>query len=209
MTSVPPAEPPRSPIRVAAFVGSALVILALLAFLAAHASPRVKLLGLFPIAIGALAGVIVARLCMRHALSRRVTFAAAIVLIPMTLAGYATESYRIWRSIKSNDFANYLHDELPGGREIFERLRSGEQPENEVEAEFLAVYRSRLEPPVSAYLVERLKNLPFDVPMPWAAAVAATELLAGWIAGVVAVIAMSRGVGSTRDRPSPLTGGTA
>ncbi len=197
MTSDLPATPsesesPRTSLRVAAFVGLTLALLALLAFLAAHASPRVKLLALYPAGLGAAAGILVVRLAERFSVSRRASLTAAIVLVPLTMAGFAGESYRSWRSFQSESFASYLHEELPGGRAILERLRSGEQPANDVEAEFLTAYRVRLEPPVSAYLTARLKGLPVAVTMPWAAAVAAVELLLGCLAGIVAAILASR-----------------
>ncbi|MGC1272456.1 MAG: hypothetical protein WBC44_02025 [Planctomycetaceae bacterium] len=173
------------------FVGLAVVSLTILAFAAAHAPSRLRLLVLFPAFIGTGAGVLVTTLAEKYGVTRRVAIATAAVFVPLMLAGMAAESYRSWRHVRQVELRIHLLAQ-PGGRAVLDRLASNERPENDFEAEFLDAYRERMNPPVTAYLTERLKGLPIEIPMPWAAVVAVVELLAGWIAGIVAATIWSR-----------------
>ena len=180
------------------FLPLALAALAAVAFVAAHAPPRVKLLVLFPVFVGAASGGLAAALAMRDGLSRRGTLRAAAVLVPLALAGYWAESYRAWRSGRAAEVAANLLAQ-PGGKLVLDQVRSAETPSNAIEAEFLAAYRERMNPPVSVYLAQRLRGLPGNVPPPWPAVVAAVELLLGWAAGIAAAAVASSHQKETPD----------
>ena len=166
--------------------------LAVLALVAAHAPPRAKLLGLFPAAVGAAAGGLVATLATQNGVTaRRTVLALAAGFVPLTLAGYAAESYRTWRSVRAAEVAENLLAQ-PGGRVVLDRLRSGGRPESPTEAEFLDAYRFRMNPPVALYLTDRLKGLRVAIPMPWAAVVASWEFLIGCVAGIVTAVIGTR-----------------
>lgn len=180
-----------TPFRTVRFIALAVVALTILAFIAAHAPSRLRLLVLFPACIGAGAGVLIATLAEKYGVARRVAIATAAVFVLLMLAGMAAESYRSWWHVRSVELRNHLLAQ-PGGRAVLDRLASDQRPENDVEAEFLRAYRDRMNPSVAAYLTERLKGLPVEVPTHWAVVVAAVELLAGWIAGIVAATIWSR-----------------
>lgn len=188
--------------RFVRFGVSALVTMGILAAIAAHAPPRVRLIGLFPAFFGAVAGAVVASLTKQNEGTRRQAIGAAAVFVPLMLAAAAAESFRSWRELRASEMTAHLTAQ-PGGRAILDRLRSDEPPENDSEAQFLEAYRTRMSPSPAAYLVERLKGLPVAVTMPWAAIVAAAELLLGWSAGIAASVVVSRPSQSRLRSESP------
>lgn len=168
-----------------------------LAFVAAHAPPRLKLLALFPAAIGVAAGVGVALTGERNGLSRRQIISTAALLVPLMLAGYSAESYRAWRQAQADEIAANLLAQ-PGGKGILDDIRSGRPGRSEAESEFFAAYRRRMNPPPTIYLTERLKGSPVETGMPWAALIASGELLLACAAGIAAAIFATRPNGPAR-----------
>lgn len=170
--------------------------LLMLAAVAALAPARLKLIGLYPAAMGAAAGYLVAWFLRGRGGSQvRRVVAVAAVLVPLTLVSYAAGSFLVWRQARAKEVAANLLAQ-PGGGEILERIRSGKRPANQLEAEFLAAYRDRMNPPPGAYLVDRLHGLPVNVSKAWAVVIPATEFAFAWVAGIVAAaLAAKRGGG--------------
>jgi hypothetical protein len=172
------------------FLASSILLLAALALAAAHAPPRLKLLGLFPAAVGVAAGAGIALLGERHGIGRRRIIVTTVLLAPLALAGYAAESYRAWRQARADEIAANLLAQ-PGGKAILDDIRSGRPGRNETESEFFVAYRRRMNPLPAAYLTERLKGSPVETGMPWAAVIAAAELLLACAAGIAAAVLAS------------------
>lgn len=178
--------PTRSGSAFFGFLLTACAALGTLAFIAAHAPPRMKLIGLFSIAVGAASGAIIAFLGERFVLSRMMIVGSAILLVPVVMAGYAAESFRTWKAAR---VAHVLAQ--PGGKTIIEQLESGETPSNPAEAILLDAYRPHVRPKVSIYLVERLQGVAPDVTMSGAITVAIGELVFGYIAGIATASRLS------------------
>lgn len=178
--------------------------LAGLVVLAAFAPPRLKLLGLFPAAIGAAAGYLIA--CLLPAgWSRPRVIVVAALFVPLTLAGYGAGSFLVWRHGRAKEVAANLIAQ-PGGRGILDRIQSAKPPADEVEAAFLAAYRDRMNPPPGVYLADRLKGLPVRVPKASAVLIASAEFALGWAAGIVAaVLAVERSGRQQTPRRRSLT----
>lgn len=175
------------------------------ALFAAHLPARMRLFVLLPMGVGAAVGAVVAGAGRSHGPSRhRVTLAAA-VLVPLALAGFAAESYRVQRGEHAAYIAAHILAQ-PGGREILDRVRSGEPPANLFEAQYLSAYRGLMELTPTEYVTERMKGLteparPNAVSRrlagvagpPFAITVAAAEILLACVVGVWLARAMSAG----------------
>lgn len=171
------------------FIACAMIALPLLA---AHAPPRLKLVGIFPIAVGIVAGCLLLLTQSRISLSNRIVRWLAAVIVPLVLCGFVLESFRDWRSDYREMFTAHL-ESLPGGGEILVKLRGGDRTGSPAEMEMLAVYRDHMNPDVDRYLAERrtlvvpLMDNPLKLPRSGVIWMIVGEVVLGSLAGIVVV----------------------
>ena len=171
------------------FLACAMIALPLLA---AHAPPRLKLVGIFPVAIGVAAGCLLLLVQSRIWLSNRVVRWLAAVIVPLVLCGFVLESFRGWRADYREMFTAHL-ESLPGGGEILTKLRGGDRTGSSAEMEMLAVYRDHMNPDVDRYLAERrtlavpLMDGPWKLPRNAVIWIILGELVLGSLAGIAVV----------------------
>jgi hypothetical protein len=176
--------------------------LAALSLTAVFVPARLKLLGLFPMMLGAAAGAIVTYLGQSLAASRRTILAVALALIPLALAGYAAGAFFAWRQARASEIVENLLAQ-PGGRQMVERLHATEPSADEVEAELLAAYREQMNPPPQRYLIERLRGMKASISLRGAALVAALEYLLGVMAALGTALFLSNRTVATTQHPPP------
>lgn len=163
-----------------------------LPLLAAHAPPRLKLVGIFPIAIGIAAGCLLLLAQSRMSLSNRMVRSLAAIIAPLVLCGFVLESFRGWQAEYREMFTEHL-EELPGGGDILDKLRGGDPAGSPAEMEMLAVYRDHMNPDLDRYLAERrnlavpLMDRPLRLPRIAVVWMILGELVLGSIAGIAVV----------------------
>lgn len=163
----------------------AVVGLAVIAWLAAQATARVKLILLYPMSVGLLGGYGIGVLCWWGGVRNRLaTGVIGFVLVAAMMLAYFWLSFLNWQSRAAAEVAANLRLQ-PGGAAILEQLQSNQPADNPVEAELLAVYRERLHPPLDQYLRERVRlpALPWKVQAPWNFVIAGVEIFAAATAG--------------------------
>lgn len=163
-----------------------------LPFLAAHVSPRLKLVVIFPVAVGIASGCLLLLAGTKLTLSRTWLRALAVIVVPLVLCAFEWESYRAWRAEYREMFLEHLHG-LPGGNDILANLRDGKVSESPAVREMLAVYRDHLHPDVDRYLNKRsnfavpVLNHPWQVSRNIVLGIMAAEVLLGMAGGIVVV----------------------
>ena len=168
-------------------------VIIMVPLMAAHAPPRLKLVGIFPIAIGMAAGFLLLLAQSRISLPNRTVRWLAAVIVPLVLCGFVLESFRAWRAEYREMVTEHL-EELPGGGAILDKLSSGDRTGSAAEKEMLAVYRDHMNPDVDRYLAERrtlavpLMDHPLKLPRMAVIWMVIGELVLGSIAGIAVVL---------------------
>ncbi len=112
--------------RLVSWVVLSAVALAVLMIAAVFLPPRLKLLGLFSIALGLIAGWLIGQLARRCRVHyRRIVFPVALIMTSLAIAGMIAESYRLWRNAKIERLAQQADQPLAAklfGNEAFENL---------------------------------------------------------------------------------------
>lgn len=165
--------------------------LALLSFLAAHAPPRVKLLGLFAVGYGFLAGWGLSRLADLVDLSnRRVLISASLALILAGQLGLVWESHRLYEVRERKRLETTAQPLFPQLLQQTAKLESGEDLDNLRTAEALASSLQQERQRVLAertrfqnYLKHRVSALG-DWPPPWPLVFWCVETFLGTFVGV-------------------------
>ena len=206
-----PADSRTTPRPLLAVCG-AVLLAALVGLLGPFVSPRLKLIGLYPTALAAVAGY-GAALLLSHVGAWRVRTrnsvrqngrgtgwlpGLATLLMLIVIAGYFGVSLLRFRNERVNELEQHLKAQ-PGGALIWQDLQSGRTTFAPAEAKFMeayqALYQNRRQETFNSFLETRLLNVRTGgVPQPWPWIVAGLECLAMLLAGVATTYYTLRGL---------------
>lgn len=172
----------------------------LFAFLAGSANPRVKLLGLFPLALGALTAFLFVELLKLQGLSMRKSMIAWIMLLSFIVpAGATYRSSRDWHDQHWNDRKGFLGENAYRDfLEMHDEQNRDERYDYMLELESKTSFRAYLSHRLEAFSNQLGREYVWDSPVP--EAVFGIEQLLAALGAFVVSISFYR---SQRRSPNP------